>query len=258
MSTHVVPGFGTVLKRQVHLLWSSKAALFILLMLPGALLATAAAAAYWMPGSFSGPDFELIGMLPFVILMGGAWGILVWRDEPPSKRGYHRSLPVDVAAHHLARVAAGAVWLLPALLLYFAAGIFVTALRGDTGAVAAAGPTLWLGYLLAALILYGMMAALATAVERPLSWIVWGYVALAATAMLVAMAGTPDTFRWAVPLINRPYGLGWAVGGGLEIARARVTAQTPPAGAWFPVALGWLLVSTLLVFAAAHWRRVRT
>lgn len=133
-------------------------------------------------------------MLP--TLMALFWpAIATWRDDKPSERAYHWTLPVDRAMHQLLRTAAGWVHLMAGLaaggLLAWAAmaGIQGGAEAGDLGTLAAVPASAMVLYLV------GSIPALIT--ERPVLWLIVGYAALGA---VIGIAGLLD-WSWLQQLL---------------------------------------------------------
>lgn len=58
-------------------------------------------------------------LIPLILVLGALAGGLCWINESPSRRRYHRSLPVSHARHDLMRVLAALVWLVIALVVFF-------------------------------------------------------------------------------------------------------------------------------------------
>ncbi len=98
-------GFGAAFVRQFGLLWSSRRPLLLMVALLALLVL---AGDPWS----TDPKARLFTFWPlWLVIVGPVWAFTVFSNEGPSARLYHWSLPVDRAAHTLARLAAGLAWL---------------------------------------------------------------------------------------------------------------------------------------------------
>jgi hypothetical protein len=124
-----------------------------------------------------------------LVLLAAMWAAFLWRDEAPSQRRYHWSLPADHGFHDLARVAAGAIWVVILAVLVI---VTVTTWLPYGGSLVMDVP--W--FLFSLLVAYGLGSIAALSTERPLLWIL-GSIILAAGAMaLLEMVHLRDEFEW--------------------------------------------------------------
>lgn len=118
----------------------------------------------------------------FMWVAGAVWGLIVWRDEGPSLRGYYDALPISFKNADLARIAAGGAWLITVV-----AGLSTAlAARTATGlpeAVLAIPLTVG-----SALVAYAMASAVSTAFDRPGEKMLLALLPWAGLAFLAAMA----------------------------------------------------------------------
>jgi hypothetical protein len=179
------------------------------------------------------------------------WPFRVWREETPSRRGYHWAMPVDRRAHDLARVAAGAAWLLAIALLLVGAAVAAAALSGHATHFATLAPAAWLAPFTASLILYLLASIAAVRAKRPAAW-VWGSLGAFGFAWTLAEALrlAPVTALLRA-LAGGRLGLAAAFGAGLPEA---VLAEPVSLGRWALATLLWLAVGAAGVWAAAASR----
>lgn len=249
------PSTTEVFRAQLRLLFRrgwSLAALVLLTGLPMALLS--------LSGPAAGADATLswlVGDLwTFPLLLSLGWPLfVVWRDDTPSERAYHWTLPVDRSAHQLLRAAAG--W------VHLAAGLALGVLFAWTsGAVVHGGmpvgraslvvglfPSVTLFYLL------GTLAALTT--DRPLVWIFVAYLLVGATQALATYQGWLWLDRAVAEVFTTgPLSLSAAAAGpqGADVGSGSDLVAWRP---WQAVPL-WLAVTGALTVAAArvHFERV--
>lgn len=179
------PDVSAVLRAQLRLMARAHRPAFLLLGL--AVAAGVVALAWIWPGG--APD-----RLTLAHAMGRSYGALelvavfwaamvTWRGEGPEERFHHWSQPVGRRRHQLLRIAAGAVWLLAAVVAGAAAGWLAGAVvQGGMGPGGAAPLAATVGGLLL-LYLLGSVPALLS--EHPVVWIVGVY---AGTGFLVTLA----------------------------------------------------------------------
>lgn len=175
------------------------------------------------------------------------WPIIAaWRDDAPSERAYHWTLPMDRSRLQLLRAAAGWVHLVAGL----AAGI---ALGWATGAsihdwMAPGQATVLAAVVPSATVMYLVGTLPAVTTDRPLLWLVVAYLAV------VALQGLAMTRGW-----------GWLetglaevfTSGPLSLNAVSQAVSSEPGGngvagsPWRAVAL-WLAVTAGLTVAAAR------
>jgi len=137
---------------------------------------------------------------------------LTWVNEPPSRRGYHRSLPVTHWHHDLMRVVAGFTWLLVTLIVFSLVGFFAEnkVLREQWLMHA---PTVWLSFLAIPLLTYMLFSIFAVAFDRMLLWVASAIsIALIADSelMLPELRDVSQAVIWDA---EAPYSLGKAITG---------------------------------------------
>jgi hypothetical protein len=180
------PDVRRVLGRQLLFIWETRRVAFLLVLLFGALALIEFIA--WRIGRPAVATTAFVDLGPLLIATGVLWPLVVWRDEGPAKRQYHRSMPVDVTVHDAARVAAGAIWLAVALAAFYAAGWLQAVLHGQTDLLRAVWPTHPLLFLFVPLLCYLLTSILAVASGRPLEWLIGLYFGMVLLALLSDVA----------------------------------------------------------------------
>jgi hypothetical protein len=242
-----------VLRLQLQLLWSSRRAPYLLVLLLG--MVAIIELIVWRLSAHGVRAAELFAeMLPLLIVLGALWPTVVWRDEGPARRFAHWSMPVDVSAHDLLRVLAGALWLAAAIVAAYAAALAFAALHGTTSALVGAGALHFIGFLLAPLLTYVLVSILAVAVNRPLEWLMALYAAMVVLILLTVSGGVQVVERLFYHVLGpRPWGLWHAVYSGPESA----VGDSAAAGAWLASWGVWMLIGAAGVLQATLWRRGR-
>lgn len=200
---------------------------------------------------------EVLGNLwSFPVLLSLVWPMAAaWRDDSPSDRAYHWTLPVDRWVHQLLRAGAGWLHLMAGLVAGVgAAWAWGAAVRDGMGP---GDPAVLLGLIPCATLLYLVGTVAAVATERPLIWIFVSWIAVAAAESLARAQG------WA--LVRRLVGEIFTTGA-LSLSAAAAGPQGVEAGlaselvAWRPwQALPlWLAVTAALVVLAARLHLERT
>lgn len=129
--------------------------------------------------------FPLLTMLGMIVIAGAAWGIATWWHEPPGRREHLLALPVDITTHELARIAAGALWLLTMIAATAAAAMIVQVIAGRADALGDLVPAAWLSLFSAPLLAYLLTVTVATATRRSIELVLAGVVFVMITYGLV-------------------------------------------------------------------------
>jgi hypothetical protein len=230
------------------------------------------------------PELLLPGLIVAVAL---PW--LVWRGDPPFGRAYLWTLPVRRQQAAIAKIAAGALWLLLALLLAFtmlaatalatggSIGLSEVRLVGPFNAGAeAAVPTpwstplwMWAAPFGAALLAYVASSAIFLGIRHPVRTV--GAVAVTIALLLVLSINLDilehELDRVIQVLIGGRWGLDFALSGGSAAlsedvglpsgGSKDVWAALPTAGRWAAALAVWF-GGALLALALAlrrHWER---
>lgn len=175
--------------------------------------------------------------------------IAAWKDDVPSERAYHWTLPVDRSHLQLLRVAAGWVHLVTGL----AVGI---TLGWATGASIHAGMAVGRGAILVAVIpsatvlyLIGTVPALTT--DRPLLWLFAAYLAVA------GLHGVAVTQEWDVlgAVVTEVFTSGelslTAAGILPQVVSGEVSGSSITVSPWRAAGL-WLVTAVVLAVSAAR------
>ena len=213
-------GFGGAVARQFRLLWGSRRPLVLLL---GLVAALALAGEPWSDPILT----RLLFVAPFLlVLVGPLWAFTVYHGEGPSNRLYHWSQPVRRDLHTLARIAAGAAWLMILFGVLALVGLAVAAMDGAAAQLGQVGFSGWVNFFTAPLIGYLAVSVLTVLSDYPIRWF-FGLISLFFIVLLVIQ----EAFGWsrAIDYILAPLGgETWALGPTLVVpfvaAREQVEA----------------------------------
>jgi len=291
---HAPPRAGAVLREQVR-------AVGLVLRTPalvaGALLALATVLSVRQLLEGAGP----FGFHPELSMVPGMAGLLlpllVWRGEQRFGPGFLWTLPVDRRQHALAKVLAGWVWLMAAVVLLFLWLLALTLLSGGNplaeetlrmlpGAIAGAQgvdpaalqslraapqPLLWLVPFTAASSAYVLASALMLGLRHPLRWLAGAVLAV----FLVISVGQAVSAGWLVDglmggvqtFFGGRYGFDALLTARTESLHTEVTLTTgetvgvwralPQLGTWALATLLWLAAGLLALWVAASRHRER-
>lgn len=177
------------------------------------------------------------------------WALLVWHGELPHRRSYHWSLPVPRPGHDLARIAAGAVWLVAAYLVLAAGGAIAAVASGDWARFAAIGPG-WTTFFAGPLVLYFLVSPLALWSDSPT--LRRGMVAFMSLGGVAALLD----FEWYARAMEAVFGDGWGMTTALFGGFLRPPGmESPPPGELATAAL-WLAIGVVATVGAATYRPV--
>lgn len=192
-----------------------------------------------------------------LVFVGLFWPLSVWSGEPPGDRDAFRSLPVGAPGHELARVAAGALWLV-AVSVTLLALVMLGLLATDRGGSLYAIRTLsWIHYATGPLTFYLLASWAALRARRPLRAILLAIAALFVPFSIFASFEV----QWGYDLFHAVIGgeLSYTVamsGPAEDImgVTAGIHARAGPnrMPAWATVV--WLAVGLGGVVIAARWR----
>ena len=224
-------GFGISLVQQLRLLAWSGRWLFLFL---GLLVLLVIAGTTDIASGLGLPPVLVAAMLG--LPAPAIWAVAVWHGELPHRRSYHWSLPVSRAAHDLARVAAGAAWLLAVYLALAACGAVLAATNGAWPGFAAIGWA-WITFFAGPLVLYLLISPFVLWSDSP--WLrrgVTAFIALGFLATVLDVAVFGD-------VLQAVFGPGWGLSDALFVLQAEggTTAL-------------WLVIGLVATAAAATWR----
>ena len=248
-------GFMAAVTEQMRLLWMTRRPL---LLLAGLLAVLVLSGEPWSDH----PMARLFTMWPlWLFVFPPLWAFAVWHGEGPSNRLYFWSHPVSRAGQSLARVLAGAIWLVLLYALLVGAGAFFGAIDSDLGQFGGPGFAAWLSFFTGPLILYLVISVLTLPSDYPIRWflaLLWGI------PLLISLV---DEWLPVEPLL-RPLTAAWgfapAVAGPFALAMERLDhtldgTRGGPAmermvdlGAWSVAMPFWLLLVGGIVVALAH------
>ena len=131
------------------------------------------------------------GLMALIAVGASAfWGVTVWYNEGPARRDYLWSLPVSRGAHELARVFAGAAWLMAVCGILAVVGLAADFMNGTLGSLPPEfaarfyGTEAWAYFVASPLVLYFLVMPLTLWSDYRitrwmlLSWIAYVFVAL--------------------------------------------------------------------------------
>jgi hypothetical protein len=236
------------LVRQIGLLWTSRRPLLFAVAVLGVV-------------ALSGPPFrslpgngEIARLLPvwgFLLVTGPIWAFAVFHNEGPSSRLYHWSQPVSRTAHSLARVTAGAVWLVVVYALLLLAGFLFAMIDGNVWQLTGLPAGAWVNFFVGPLLGYLAVSILTIVSDYPIRWF-FGIVFLLPLVVglglnAVGLTGLLETL--AQPLVNERWGFAFAVAAEFVYGSAAVLGETglPQRVVWWPVAAAWTVLLTALV-----------
>lgn len=163
-STFVDVGFGPAFVEQFRLLWMSRRPLLMMIGLLGLLIL---AGEPWNDSLLA----RLFTAWPlWVFLIGPFWAFAVWHNEGPSSRLYFWSHPVSRTGHSMARVAAGAAWLVLMYALLILGGVIFALFDGDLVQFGHFGAAAWVGFFTAPLMGYLVISILTVPSDYPIRW----------------------------------------------------------------------------------------
>jgi hypothetical protein len=165
------------------------------------------------------PPWEMQPLVAYgmtaVIFVGIIAAFLTWYNEPPSRRRYHRSMPVNQRLHVLMRLLAGVTWLIIALL-----GFGILAALAEDRVLREHwlmhAPTIWLAIFALPLLAYLLSSIFVVAFDREMVWIFCvAAVALVMDSgpMAALVPEARDTARAIVWDADAPYSLAHVLAG---------------------------------------------
>jgi hypothetical protein len=186
-----------------------------------------------------------------LIMLAVVWPTFLWRDEAPSQRRYHWSLPAARGANDLARVAAGAIWLLVLAAVVVTAAVLWLPLafphHPDSKVVQWAGE-----FTVVLLAAYGLSSIAALATERPTTWIlgVLGFCAAMAVVVIVA-----EILPYDAGIRRIPFELVFGKGGLLTLFFHFADRHIVAGPVWLTVAVVGLAIVTMRRTGGANLQR---
>lgn len=176
----------------------------------------------------------------------------VWKGEGPAGRGYHRAMPVSHAFHAIARSLSGLVWLLAALVAYFAWLGAASAFTG--GRVEPSYEWQWLVPFTGAAVMYLLGSALTLATAHPWRWLGGAFVAYSFLGAVRVAEGTRSLFDAVNVVITGKFGLGTVVSGWSPQYHRYYGSTVADASVWLAATWLWLAIA-VTVFAWAAFRQ---
>jgi len=198
----------------------------------------------WMLTAARAPGPDVRSALGTAVVLGYLWPVSVWEGEPPSRRLYHRLLPVGERLHNLLRIGAGGTWIVASLAAGTLIGMGAAGLLGHASAGFA--PAAALEAVGGVLVMYGLGSVAAVATEHPGRWIVGVPLVYVLLVALLDAHGVQPLAGWLeAPLrsLNR------------AVETPLRTAGASAGGSSFPDALLlWLAIAGAALALAASFR----
>ena len=251
LNSERVPSLDVVFRRQLILIDQLES--FRLLM---ALLAAGTMFSVSMDGWF---PFNVVP-LPMFLLVSIAWTAVVWRAEPPSRRGYHRTAPIPTLTHDLLKIAAGGAVLTLGIAIVLSVLTVAWFVAGLAPYLPLALPLIWAVTLSASLLVYVLVSCIPMLTDRPLEWM----IGLASAAALLAFLA--EEYKWRAVkdfmyvLTSSPVGLSSALIGPIghrdwnEGLFSGYTAYTigQSIGPWVGSFVVWSLIAAFVIYSASR------
>jgi hypothetical protein len=239
--SHEPLGLGDATLRQLRLLWSTRRPVLLAVALLSLLI-------------LIGPPFLDLGttrlfvLWPVLVgLAGPAWAFAVFHEEGPTRRHYHWSQPAARHVQSLARIAAGAVWLMAVLALLLGAAVVLGALDGNAASLGELSALAWINVFTGPLIGYMGISVLTVSSDHPLRWLLLLWLSLLILALVGHWLGTDRLERVVGAVLGHPdWGLLSAIYRPIEVASARmVDASGAPVAGWTFSPGRWLAATAL-------------
>jgi hypothetical protein len=240
---HEPIGFGGATVRQFLLLWTSRRPLLLLVGTAGLM------ALVGEPLGTSQVARLLLIWPVLVALVGPAWAFAVFNNEGPSQRLYHWSQPVGRAGQTMARIAAGAVWLVAVYALLVLLAVVFGAIDGNGEQLASLPAASWVNLFTGAIITYLAVSALTVATDYPFRWlfVILFLIPLLGTLILGSLDLEHVARTLVQPVSNPDWGLSFAITGALAPAASEImmAAMSPRPAEAVAIPNGWWLATVL-------------
>jgi hypothetical protein len=168
----------------------------------------------------------------------------VWKGEDPTRRGYHRAMPVGHGEHAVMRALAGLPWVLGATAAYFTWMLVLSSFTA--GQVEPTPLWQWWAPFAGVTVLYLLGSALTLRVAHPWRWMGGGLVGYMFVQALRPVDGSVGVAQMTDGLLYGPYGIGAVVTGNVS----RPVHEGFGYMAFAPSFAGWLLATWLWVAVA--------
>lgn len=192
-------------------------------------------------------------LIAFLMVIGAAWALLVWREESWGRREYHSSLPVNRAAHDLWRVAAGAVVLIACAALCIPVSALVEAIMPSYGAEfvhasesasVVESAMYYLNVVLPSLLTYLAVSIFPLLFRRPVEWLVALAAGMGLFSAVAQLSHRPNVLAF---LMFGEFSVGRVMAGGMHTSSTWSSAALPwlgLVGLWFAAICGLLILAT--------------
>jgi hypothetical protein len=209
---------------------------------------------------FSETDFGLPqapGLIAFLasylilLIASVGWALGLWCPELPRNRGYMWSLPVKRGSNHVARVAAGGIWLMGGMALLAGAALLGLLAGGRMATISVVTPDDWINFATGPMTLYLLASIAGVLSDRPVRAFFLGYGVILVPYILFGILDVQPLFQLWDHLNNGPFGSQTALAAGFKQSlSAGATGAFP--FEWLSAALLWLALGVGGVTAAAY------
>ena len=204
-------------------------------------------------GMVSAPGLLAVAIGLIVLLIWSlVWSLVVWTAESPSNRGYHWSMPISHFQNDLARVAAGAAWLLAGTVIMAAAAAAGLAASGKTTTLAAVPTSGWVNFVTGPLTVYLMGSVAALLSEHPGRTVFMVWIGFTGPYVLFAIIEFDIGYRIFDAIAGGRFGYQVALTSGLFPRLSAESGGAPSFGPWSVGAVAWLLAGAVAVVWAAR------
>jgi hypothetical protein len=255
-----VPSLAIVFREQLRMISMAGGSSMGFMVLAGAALIFLA----WDP-RFARLDFPVDYLpLPGLLIGAVAWAPLVWRGQGPTKRGYHRALPVNQLTHDLIKIAAGAAWLMLGVAIVLLP-LLGSALYWPHTRDLLSGPPIWvwINFFTGPLIVYLLVSCVPMLTDKPLEWMLGltgGLVGLQTLANTYSIepfySVTSELVRGDIGLVNALYGAYNQAHWEVYVQWAR-SLPRDHYGEWIAATILWLLLSVSAVCLVSNYANSR-
>lgn len=184
---------------------------------------------------------------------------LMWHDEKPSKRIYHRAMPMAGSNHALTRVFAGWLWTMAATALFLLFVVSIDELARRVGgfpfnSYRQIAAWQWLVPFTSASIAYALSSAAAVGTESPAVWVVGVPMLYWGLAYMLGMFGAPHASAGMFKLFSGYLGAGASMGGTLNGNPVPGQVPTPSISRWIEATALWGAAAAALLYTVSRRR----
>lgn len=199
---------------------------------------------------------QMTGMLLILPLI---LPLVIWQDEDPRRRAYHRAMPMSQPLHALTKVFAGWVWLMVSMCAFVAFMLILRVMmQRATGNAQNYVPGFvwweWLVPFTSVTIAYLLASSAAVGTRQPFVWIFGMPLVYPGIAMLFENAGMRQVAHQMSRLISGYYGVTTAVVGNITWPQGPQHLPLPSLERWLLATLVWGTAGGVLLYVIARRR----